>query len=88
MIKNNPKIPHCQKVQLEYKANLNLLREFCAAIKDGQPPAYEVFISCMEFIYREGWGDCFLWDGQIPGEMTREEFFKIIPIKRYGRNKN
>ena len=80
-------IPRCQQIQIEYKANLNILQETIASIDNGNPISMNMFKKCMEFLYREGWSDCFLWDGQVSGQQTREEFFKILDIERYSRNK-
>lgn len=84
-IKNNGKIPRCQRIQNEYKCNLHYLKETIYEIKHGNPISEESFIKCMEFIYREGWGDCFAWQGEVPGNQTLKEFLDILPIKRYGR---
>jgi len=79
-------IPRCQIIQNEYKGNLEHMREVIHAIKDGERISEEAFIKSMEFVYREGWGDCFAWSGEVSGKETLKEFFKILPIKRYGRN--
>lgn len=81
----NDGIPRCQKIQIEYKQNLTILQETVAEIKNGNPISIENFVNCMSFIYREGWGDCFNWNGEVSGAETREEFFKILNIDRYGR---
>jgi len=80
-------IPRCQRIQNEYKGNLIYLRETIAEIKAGHPITIEIFEKCMKFIYQEGWGDCFMWDGEVSGEETRKEFFETLNINRYGRNK-
>jgi hypothetical protein len=79
-------IPRCQQIQIEYKTNLYSLQETISSINNGDPISIDMFKKCMEFLYREGWCDCFLWDGEISGEQTRKEFFKILDIERYGRN--
>jgi hypothetical protein len=79
------KIPLCQQIQNEYKSNLNVLREVVAEIDHGGKIQIEDFIKCMSFVYREGWGDCFHWNGEISGEQTRNEFYEILKIDRYGR---
>ncbi len=81
--KNN--IPRCQKIQNEYKAGITNLRETIAEIKNGNPIPIEAFVDCMSFVYREGWGDCFGWQGDVAGEQTRKEFFEVLQIERYGR---
>ena len=85
MEKLKDKIPRCQQIQNEYKGNLINLRETIAEIKQGNPIPIKAFIRSMEFVYKEGWGDCFMWSGEISGEITRKEFFDILPIKRYSR---
>ena len=82
-MKNN--IPRCQQIQIDYKGNLNNLRETIAEINNGRSISLETFKKCMEFLYREGWADCFMWNGEVPGETTRKEFFEILNIDRYGR---
>jgi hypothetical protein len=79
------KIPHCQQIQIEYKGNLHMLKEVIYAVRNGQTISFENFKTCMEFIYREGWGDCFMWNGELSGETTRKEFFEILNINRYRR---
>lgn len=86
MKKSITKIPRCQRIQNEYKENFYILQEVINAIELNQSIGMEMFIKCMEFLYREGWGDCFMWQGEVPGETTMKEFLKILPIKRYGRN--
>jgi hypothetical protein len=83
---NGKKIPSCQQIQNEYKKGLINLRETIAEIKQGNSIPMETFVNCMSFIYREGWGDCFCWQGDIAGEETRKEFFEILQIERYGRS--
>lgn len=81
----NENIPRCQQIHNEYKDNLTHLREIIHAIKSDELINIDGFIRCMEFVYREGWGDCFSWNGEISGSQTLEEFLEILPIERYGR---
>jgi len=80
------KLCRCQRIQQEYKGNLYLLSEVVHAALNDRPIGIDNLTNAMAFIYREGWGDCFMWDGQISGEKTRKEFFEILKIDRYGRN--
>lgn len=82
---SSTEIPRCQQIQNEYKAGLSNLRETIAEIKQGHPIPIEAFVDSMSFIYREGWGDCFGWQGDVAGEETRREFFEILNIERYKR---
>lgn len=79
------KIPNCQRIQIEYKSNLLMLKETISEIQQGNPINMEMFTKCMEFVYREGWGDCFMWSGEVPGNTTLTEFLEILKIDRYGR---
>jgi len=83
--KNENGIPRCQQIQNEYKASLLNLKETIAEIKQGNPISIETFVDCMSFVYREGWGDCFNYQGDVAGEQTRKEFFDVLQIERYGR---
>jgi len=78
-------IPRCQKIHMEYKNEFSHLRETIHELKQGEQITMESFTRCMEFIYKEGWGDCFNWQGELPGETTLDEFFELLPIQRYGR---
>lgn len=84
-MKTKEKIPRCQRIQNAYKEDFHILKETINSIEMGEPIHMEMFIRCMEFLYREGWGDCFMWSGEVPGETTMKEFLKILPIERYGR---
>jgi len=75
-MKEETKIPRCQQIQNEYKSNFSNLKETIYEIQQGNPITEECFIDCMSFLYREGWGDCFGWQGDLPGEQTRKEFFE------------
>lgn len=58
---NNDNIPRCQQIQNEYKNNLNILRETINEINQSNAISIDDFVNCMSFVYREGWGDCFLY---------------------------
>ena len=79
------KLCRCQEIQNEYKRNFHILKEVIHEIKQGNPINIECFIECMAFVYREGWGDCFGWQGDVPGNQTLKEFLDLLPIERYGR---
>jgi hypothetical protein len=83
--KNKEDIPRCQQIHNEYKAGLTNLREVIAEIKNGNPIPINAFVDSMSFVYREGWGDCFAWAGEISGKQTRDEFFEVLQINRYAR---
>lgn len=83
--KDKYNIPRCQRIHNEYKSNFSNLKETIAEIKNGNTIPIEAFIDCMSFVYKEGWGDCFGWQGDVNGEQTRKEFFEVLQIERYGR---